>query len=74
MVRDFTIKHMDSWLVTDNLLWEMKDGSSGEETKKDLRSRGLCLVPVSCMLDVGVDAGPADYWTAAPPFGMGFNR
>lgn len=52
-----------------------KDGSSGEEAKKDLRSRGLCLVPVSCTLNVGgVDAGPADYLTAAPPFGMGFGR
>ncbi|GJN19571.1 hypothetical protein PR202_gb06860 [Eleusine coracana subsp. coracana] len=42
--------------------------------KKDLKSRGLCLVPVSCTLDVGVDviAGPADYWGAAPAFGMGF--
>ncbi|EES06669.1 transcription factor bHLH68 [Sorghum bicolor] len=46
-----------------------------EEAKKDLRSRGLCLVPVSCTLDVGVDvvAGPGDYWAAAAPaFGMGF--
>ncbi|CAO2045426.1 unnamed protein product [Urochloa humidicola] len=52
-----------------------QDGSC-EEAKKDLRSRGLCLVPVSCTLDVGVDvvAGPADYWAAAagPAFGMGF--
>ncbi|PAN05240.1 hypothetical protein PAHAL_1G124000 [Panicum hallii] len=49
------------------------DGSY--EEGKDLRSRGLCLVPVSCTLDVGVDvvAGPADYWAAAAPaFGMGF--
>ncbi|CAO2038046.1 unnamed protein product [Urochloa humidicola] len=52
-----------------------QDGSC-EEAKKDLRSRGLCLVPVGCTLDVGVDvvAGPADYWAAAagPAFGMGF--
>ncbi|KAL6848447.1 hypothetical protein ACP4OV_021741 [Aristida adscensionis] len=47
-----------------------------EEAKRDLRSRGLCLVPVSCTLDVGVDvvAGPADYWAAAPAFGMEFGR
>jgi hypothetical protein len=47
-----------------------------DEEKKDLRSRGLCLVPVSCTLDVGVDviAGPADYWGAAPAFGMGFGQ
>lgn len=45
---------------------------SCEEAKKDLRSRGLCLVPVSCTLDVGdVIAGPGDYWAAAAPaFGM----
>nr|TKW38552.1 hypothetical protein SEVIR_1G122700v2 [Setaria viridis] len=49
-----------------------QDGSC-EEAKKDLRSRGLCLVPVSCTLDVGVDV-VADYWAAAaaPAFGMGF--
>ncbi|XP_057447171.1 transcription factor bHLH68 isoform X2 [Lotus japonicus] len=42
---------------------------SQEESKKDLRSRGLCLVPVSCTLQVGSDNG-ADYW--APAFGGGF--
>ncbi|KAI4325303.1 hypothetical protein MLD38_030715 [Melastoma candidum] len=35
----------------------------------DLRSRGLCLVPVSCTAQVGNDNG-ADYW--APAFGGGF--
>ncbi|KAK7319977.1 hypothetical protein RJT34_04706 [Clitoria ternatea] len=40
-----------------------------EEAKKDLRSRGLCLVPVSCTLQVGSENG-ADYW--APAFGGGF--
>ncbi|XP_049345454.1 transcription factor bHLH68-like [Solanum verrucosum] len=40
-----------------------------EEEKKDLRSRGLCLVPLSCTLQVGSDNG-ADYW--APAFGGGF--
>ncbi|KAF3457910.1 hypothetical protein FNV43_RR02571 [Rhamnella rubrinervis] len=39
-----------------------------EEPKKDLRSRGLCLVPVSCTLQVGSDNG-ADYW--APALGGG---
>ncbi|KAI8555959.1 hypothetical protein RHMOL_Rhmol05G0215900 [Rhododendron molle] len=42
---------------------------SGEEAKKDLRSRGLCLVPISCTMQVGSDNG-ADYW--APTFGGGF--
>lgn len=40
-----------------------------EEPNKDLRSRGLCLVPLSCTLQVGSDNG-ADYW--APAFGGGF--
>ncbi|KAL3511769.1 hypothetical protein ACH5RR_024486 [Cinchona calisaya] len=36
---------------------------------KDLRSRGLCLVPVSCTQHVGNENG-ADYW--APALGGGF--
>ncbi|XP_072961823.1 transcription factor bHLH68 [Typha angustifolia] len=40
-----------------------------DEPKKDLRSRGLCLVPVSYTLHVGSENG-ADYW--APNFGGGF--
>lgn len=35
----------------------------------DLRSRGLCLVPISCMANIGSDTG-ADYW--APALGGGF--
>ncbi|KAI4387006.1 hypothetical protein MLD38_004875 [Melastoma candidum] len=35
----------------------------------DLRSRGLCLVPVSCTAQVGNENG-ADYW--APAYGGGF--
>ncbi|KAM7275690.1 hypothetical protein ACFE04_017556 [Oxalis oulophora] len=42
---------------------------SQEEPKKDLRSRGLCLVPVSCTLQVGSDNG-ADFW--APAIGGAF--
>ncbi|KAK3436440.1 transcription factor bHLH68 isoform X1 [Eucalyptus grandis] len=42
--------------------------SINEEPKNDLRSRGLCLVPVSCTLQVGSDNG-ADYWASA--FGGG---
>ncbi|XP_041009158.1 transcription factor bHLH68-like isoform X1 [Juglans microcarpa x Juglans regia] len=40
-----------------------------KEPKKDLRSRGLCLIPVSCTLQVGSDNG-VDYW--APALGGGF--
>ncbi|XP_019192305.1 PREDICTED: transcription factor bHLH68-like isoform X2 [Ipomoea nil] len=42
-----------------------------EEAKKDLRSRGLCLVPISCTLQVGSDNG-ADYWAPAAFGGGGF--
>lgn len=41
----------------------------GEEKGKNLRSRGLCLVPVSCTQHVGSENG-ADYW--APAYGSGF--
>ncbi|KAL5208140.1 hypothetical protein ABZP36_032575 [Zizania latifolia] len=50
-----------------------QDESCEETKKRDLSSRGLCLVPVSCTpVDVGVDTGPAEYWAAAPAaFGIG---
>ncbi|XP_022843335.1 transcription factor bHLH68-like, partial [Olea europaea var. sylvestris] len=41
-----------------------------EDGQKDLRSRGLCLVPVSCTQHVGNDINGADYW--APALGGGF--
>ncbi|XP_051148878.1 transcription factor bHLH68-like [Andrographis paniculata] len=42
-----------------------------EEQKKDLRSRGLCLVPISWTVDVGShDINGADYW--APAFCANF--
>ncbi|XXG45805.1 hypothetical protein AAC387_Pa02g0790 [Persea americana] len=40
-----------------------------DEPKKDLRSRGLCLVPISCTMHVGSNNG-ADYW--APSLGRAF--
>uniref|UniRef100_A0A5B7BL56 Putative Basic helix-loop-helix DNA-binding superfamily protein n=1 Tax=Davidia involucrata TaxID=16924 RepID=A0A5B7BL56_DAVIN len=58
-------------LLNDNCM-KRKGGVSEqdchEEPKKDLRSRGLCLVPISCTLQVGSDNG-ADYW--APALGGG---
>lgn len=39
-----------------------------EEAKNDLRSRGLCLVPVSCTSHFGDNA--ADYWGPAPLGGI----
>ncbi|XP_038998844.1 transcription factor bHLH68-like isoform X2 [Hibiscus syriacus] len=51
-----------------NCIFPEDPGQESHEEPKDLRSRGLCLVPVSCTLHVGSDNG-ADYW--APSFGGG---
>ncbi|CAL4896302.1 unnamed protein product [Urochloa decumbens] len=48
---------------------EQQQGVNDEETKKDLRSRGLCLVPVSCTSHFGGD-NAADYWAPAPLGGI----
>ncbi|WVZ14885.1 hypothetical protein V8G54_012451 [Vigna mungo] len=56
-------------LNNDNGLKRKAAGEPDTEEKKGLRSRGLCLVPVSCTLQVGSDNG-ADYW--APALGGGF--
>ncbi|AQK94011.1 transcription factor bHLH68 isoform X2 [Zea mays] len=40
-----------------------------DEVKRDLRSRGLCLVPVSCTSHFGGD-NAADYWAPAALGGM----
>ncbi|XP_027357933.1 transcription factor bHLH68 [Abrus precatorius] len=58
-------------LLNENCLKRKASGEQDpqEEPKKCLRSRGLCLVPVSCTLQVGSDNG-ADYW--APALGGGF--
>ncbi|XP_011048802.1 PREDICTED: transcription factor bHLH110-like isoform X2 [Populus euphratica] len=44
--------------------------SGGEESKRDLRSRGLCLVPLSCMSYVTTDGGGGGIWPL-PNFGGG---
>ncbi|KAJ4701989.1 putative Transcription factor [Melia azedarach] len=51
----------------------MQGGSmeeTDEEPKRDLRSRGLCLVPLSCMSYVTNDAGAGGIWPP-PTFGGG---
>ncbi|KAM1714452.1 hypothetical protein ACFX11_025304 [Malus domestica] len=59
------------YLLNDNCL--KSKGAPNQESQdhkaKDLRSKGLCLVPVSCTQHVGSDNG-ADYW--APAYGNGF--
>ncbi|CAL0323998.1 unnamed protein product [Lupinus luteus] len=58
-------------LVNENCLKRKApmEQDSQEEPNKDLKSRGLCLVPVSCTQQVGSESG-ADYW--APTLGGGF--
>ncbi|CAL4978747.1 unnamed protein product [Urochloa decumbens] len=49
---------------------EQDEGNVGDaDNKKDLRSRGLCLVPVSCTSHLAGDNGASDFWAvaAAPP-------
>lgn len=49
----------------------IKQDSHQDHKAKDLRSKGLCLVPVSCTQNVGGDINiGADYW--APAYGSGF--
>lgn len=48
----------------------MDDGN--EEPKRDLQSRGLCLVPLSCMSYVTGDSGGGGVWPQ-PNFGGGGN-
>ncbi|KAK4756956.1 hypothetical protein SAY87_007083 [Trapa incisa] len=47
----------------------VSEQDAGEGAVRSLRSRGLCLVPVTCTLQVGSNNG-ADYWASA--FGGGF--
>ncbi|KAJ8553348.1 hypothetical protein K7X08_024026 [Anisodus acutangulus] len=44
--------------------------SDSQHRVKDLRSRGLCLVPISCTQHVGSDTTVGDYW--APALGGGY--
>lgn len=58
-------------LLNDNCMIKRRspsDQDGVDEPKKDLRGRGLCLVPVSLITHVGND-NAADYW--APTFGGG---
>ncbi|KAG0544883.1 hypothetical protein BDA96_02G315000 [Sorghum bicolor] len=57
------------WLheqVQDYNAWGGSDRKEKSETEIDLRSRGLCLVPVSCTPQVYRDNNGPDYWT--PPY------
>lgn len=43
--------------------WGSSEQQESNESKQDLRSRGLCLVPVSCTLHVANDTIGADFWS-----------
>ncbi|XP_027367477.1 transcription factor bHLH111 [Abrus precatorius] len=45
--------------------WGSLDRKDKEDTKLDLRSRGLCLVPTSCTPLVYRESSGPDYWTPA---------
>ncbi|KAI7986031.1 Transcription factor bHLH68 [Camellia lanceoleosa] len=63
------LRHQQSVQGERNCTLVVDSGQGNQEAPKDLRSRGLCLVPVSCTHHVGNDNG-ADYW--APALGGGF--
>ncbi|KAL8056145.1 hypothetical protein ABFX02_04G100600 [Erythranthe guttata] len=62
--------HQHSVQEMNCLIQEDADQVSQSPEAKDLRSRGLCLVPISCTENIGNDNG-ADYWPP-PPVGGGF--
>lgn len=64
-----TIKNKQKKKYNDVFMYLLMINQDGKDKAKDLRSRGLCLVPVSCTQHVGNENG-ADYW--APAYGSGF--
>ncbi|XP_062189086.1 transcription factor bHLH68-like isoform X3 [Phragmites australis] len=50
-----------------NSMQQQTDAENGGEGKKDLTSRGLCLVPVSCTSHLPDDNAASDFWAVAPP-------
>ncbi|XP_075494488.1 uncharacterized protein LOC142532061 isoform X1 [Primulina tabacum] len=49
-----------------------KDSNGARRVAKDLRSRGLCLVPISYTQHMGNDIKGVDYWAPPPDLGGGF--
>nr|QDH08986.1 transcription factor bHLH68-like isoform X2 [Cymbidium sinense] len=43
----------------------LRQPDGDDEQRKDLRSRGLCLVPVSCTMHVESNINGADYWASS---------
>ncbi|CAM6127589.1 unnamed protein product [Calypogeia fissa] len=59
-----SLSHHDSQDLGSISSWASSNMKNTEDLRQDLRSRGLCLVPVSCTLQVANDNG-ADFWTPA---------
>lgn len=51
---------------------KLNDCSPDQDQNQDLRSRGLCLVPISSTYPVANELTATDYWT--PTFGGAFGR
>lgn len=49
---------------------QVEEGEEEQEQEQDLRSRGLCLVPVASTYPVAHEPTQLDFWT--PPFGGPF--
>eukprot|EP00252_Welwitschia_mirabilis_P008443 TRINITY_DN20284_c0_g2_i1.p1 TRINITY_DN20284_c0_g2~~TRINITY_DN20284_c0_g2_i1.p1 ORF type:complete len:214 (-),score=37.02 TRINITY_DN20284_c0_g2_i1:239-880(-) len=54
-------RERDTYNNNGNSNGNTKEGSC-KEPKLDLKSRGLCLVPVSCTLQVSTEISNPDYW------------
>eukprot|EP00268_Persea_americana_P008298 TRINITY_DN13208_c0_g1_i2.p1 TRINITY_DN13208_c0_g1~~TRINITY_DN13208_c0_g1_i2.p1 ORF type:complete len:506 (+),score=91.66 TRINITY_DN13208_c0_g1_i2:121-1638(+) len=55
--------YMKSGTNKDHMLWGALERKDKSETKPDLKSRGLCLIPISCTPQVYRDNTGPDYWT-----------
>ncbi|EHA8587706.1 transcription factor bHLH111 [Cocos nucifera] len=58
--------YMKSGACKDHNTWGGLERKDKSEPKLDLRSRGLCLVPISCTPQAYRDNNGPDYWT--PPY------
>ncbi|KAJ4744304.1 basic helix-loop-helix (bHLH) DNA-binding superfamily protein [Rhynchospora pubera] len=58
--------YMKSGANKDYNAWITMERKEKSETSQDLRSRGLCLVPISCTPQLYRDSNAPDYWT--PPY------
>ncbi|XP_044348131.1 transcription factor bHLH68 isoform X3 [Triticum aestivum] len=66
-VRHQALNHGDHINASAEAARPQQDAQDGEGKKSDLRSRGMCLVPVSCITSrLGADSA-SDFWQPAPP-------